>query len=143
MFADDIVRALLVVHRQVALGEVVAGRTLVAGNFSALENREREARGPTHMDLVGSQTSGGAERVAVREFNVRELFIPVGLELADDHLQHLGHRCRLGGRSWWQFSEPREAGRRRAKALSKTGGCCSRICCAGIPRGECNGCWEG
>ena len=55
VFADDIVRALLAIRRQVAACEVVAGQTLVAGDPSALENREREAWEPTHVDLVGSQ----------------------------------------------------------------------------------------
>ena len=50
--ADDIVRTLLVVRRQVAVGEVVADQALVAGKSSTLENREREARQTTHVDLV-------------------------------------------------------------------------------------------
>ena len=51
---DHIVRAQLVVGRQVAVGEVVAGQALVAGDSSAFKNREREARRPTHVDLVGN-----------------------------------------------------------------------------------------
>ena len=43
VFADDIVRALLAVGRQVAVGEVVAGQALVAGDPGAFENRSREA----------------------------------------------------------------------------------------------------
>lgn len=54
VFAKDIVRALLVVGRQAAENEVVAGQTLVAGNSSAFDNREREARKPTHVELVVS-----------------------------------------------------------------------------------------
>ena len=54
MFTDDIVRALLAVGRQVAAGKVVAGQALVAGDPGAFENREREARKPTHVHLVGS-----------------------------------------------------------------------------------------
>ena len=38
VFTNDIVRALLVVRRRVAIGEVVAGPTLVAGDSSTLEN---------------------------------------------------------------------------------------------------------
>ena len=45
VFTDGIVRALLAVGRQVAVGEVVAGQVLVAGD-RAFENREREARKP-------------------------------------------------------------------------------------------------
>ena len=52
MFTDDIVRALLAVGRQVAVGDVVAGQSLVIGDPGTFENREREARKPTHVDLV-------------------------------------------------------------------------------------------
>ena len=54
MFTDDIVRALLVVGRQVAVSVVVAGQALAAGDPGAFENLEKEARKPTHVDLVGS-----------------------------------------------------------------------------------------
>ena len=54
MFTDDIVRVLLAVGRQVTVGEVVADQGLVVGDPGAFENREREARTPTHVDLVGS-----------------------------------------------------------------------------------------
>ena len=54
VFADDIVRALLAVGRQVAAGEVVAGQALMTSDPGVFENREREARKPTHVDLVGS-----------------------------------------------------------------------------------------
>ena len=43
VFANDIVRALLVVPGQVAVGEVVVGKALAAGDSSTLENREGEA----------------------------------------------------------------------------------------------------
>ena len=54
VFADDIVRALLTVGRQVAVGEVIVGQALVAEDTGALKNREREGRKPTHVDIVGS-----------------------------------------------------------------------------------------
>ena len=38
MFTDDIVRALLAVGRQVAVGEVVADQGLAVGNRGAFEN---------------------------------------------------------------------------------------------------------
>ena len=60
VFANDIVRTLLAVRRQVAVeGEVVADQALEAGDSSTLENREREAWQPNHMDLVGSHTRDG------------------------------------------------------------------------------------
>ena len=51
-FLDDIVLALLAVGRQVAVGEVIAGQTLLTGDPGAFKNREREARMPAHVDLV-------------------------------------------------------------------------------------------
>ena len=54
VFTDDIVRSLSVVRRQVAVGDVVAGQALVAGEPGALEKREMESRKPTHVDIVGS-----------------------------------------------------------------------------------------
>ena len=50
----------------------------------------REARKPAHVDLVGSY--GSADRIVVRKFDVRELLMPVILELVDHHCQRLGHR---------------------------------------------------
>ena len=54
VIADDTVRPLLAVGRQVAVGEIIAGQALVAEDAGALKHREREARKPSHMDLVGS-----------------------------------------------------------------------------------------
>ena len=54
VFVDDIVRALLVVGCLIAVGEVVRGQPLVAGDPGAFENCEREARKPTRVELVGS-----------------------------------------------------------------------------------------
>ena len=52
VFTDDIVRALLAVGRQVAVGEVVAGQAVVADDPGAFENREREAQSlPTWASL--------------------------------------------------------------------------------------------
>ena len=51
---DDIVRALLAAGRQVAVGEVVAGQALVAGDSGSFGNREKEAREPTHVDSLGT-----------------------------------------------------------------------------------------
>ena len=54
MFADDIVRSLLVIGRQVAVGEMIAGQALAAEDAGAFKNRQREARKPAHVDVVGS-----------------------------------------------------------------------------------------
>ena len=54
MLADDVVRALLMVGRQAAVGEMIAGLALVAEDAGGFENRERKARKPAHVDLVGS-----------------------------------------------------------------------------------------
>ena len=53
-FADDIVRALMTVRRQVAVGEVITGQALVAEDAGAFKDRERDAREPARVDLVGS-----------------------------------------------------------------------------------------
>ena len=42
VFANNIVRALLSVCSQVAIGQVVAGQTLLSRDSSAFENRQRE-----------------------------------------------------------------------------------------------------
>ena len=43
----------------------------MAGDRGAVENSKREAREPAHVNLVGSQASGGADRVVVGELHVR------------------------------------------------------------------------
>ena len=89
MFANNIVRALLSVCSQVAIGHVVAGQTLVSRDSGAFENHQREAWKSTHVNLVGRQTRRRADRIC--ELDVRELQIPVVLSFVDDHSQHLGH----------------------------------------------------
>ena len=54
VFADDIVPALLTVGRQVAVGEMITGKALVAEDAGVFNNSEREARKPAHVDFVGS-----------------------------------------------------------------------------------------
>ena len=51
---NDIVRTLLAVGRQVAVGEMIAGQALVTEDPGAFKNREREARKRAHVELVGS-----------------------------------------------------------------------------------------
>ena len=53
MFANNVVRALLPVCGQVAIGQVVAGQTLVSRDSGAFENRQGETWKPTHVNLVG------------------------------------------------------------------------------------------
>ena len=65
VFADDVVRALPAVGRQVAVGEMIAGQVavgemiagqaLVADDPGVFKICEREARKPAHVDVVGSQ----------------------------------------------------------------------------------------
>ena len=52
VFADNVVRSLLPVGGQVAIGEVVAGQTPMPRYPFAFENRQRKARKPTHVNLV-------------------------------------------------------------------------------------------
>ena len=56
MFANNIVRALLSVCSQVAVGQVVADQTLVSRDSGAFENRERQTWKYTNVNLVGRQT---------------------------------------------------------------------------------------
>ena len=53
VFMNDIVRTLLAVGRQVAVGEMIAGQALVTEDSGAFKNREREARKSAYVDLVG------------------------------------------------------------------------------------------
>ena len=54
VLANDIVPSLLAVSRNVTVGEVIAGQTLVDDDLNTFQNRERQARKPTHVELVGS-----------------------------------------------------------------------------------------
>ena len=91
MFANNIVRALLSVCSQIAVGQGVADQTLVSRDSGAFENRQWETRKSTHVNLVGGQTRRRADRVVVCELDVMELQIPVVLAFIDDHSQYLGH----------------------------------------------------
>ena len=46
----------------------------------------------THVELVGSSTRSSNDRDVVRKFDVRELLIPVIVELVDHHRQHFSDR---------------------------------------------------
>ena len=89
--ADNVVRALLPVVGQIAIGEVVTGQTLVSHDTCAVENRQGEPWESAHVDLVGRQTRRRADRVVVSEFDVGQMRVPVVLSLVDDPIQHLGH----------------------------------------------------
>ena len=56
---------------QVAICDVVAGQVLMASDPGVVEEGKRGAREPAHVNLVGGQTSGGADRMAAGEFHVR------------------------------------------------------------------------
>ena len=53
MFANNIVRALLSVCSRVAVGQMVAGQTLVSRDSGSFENRQRQTWKCTHVNLVG------------------------------------------------------------------------------------------
>ena len=89
--ADNVVRALLPVGGQVAIGQVVTGQTLVSHDTSAVENRQGEPWEFAHMDLVGRQTRRRANGIVVSKFHVGQMQVPIVLSLVDDHSQHLGH----------------------------------------------------
>ena len=89
--ADNVVRALLPVDIQVAIGQVVTGQTLVSHDTSAVETRQGEPWESAHVDLVGRQTRRRANGIVVSELYVGQRQVPIALSLVDDHIQHLGH----------------------------------------------------
>ena len=89
--ADNVVRALLPIGGQVAIGQVVTGQTLVSHDTSAVENRQREPWESAHVDHVGRQTRRRADGVVVSEFYLGQMQVPIVLSLVDDHSQRLGH----------------------------------------------------
>ena len=89
--ADNVVRALLPVGGQVAIGQVVTRQTLVSHDTSAVENRQGEPRESAHVDLVGCQIRRRADGIVVSEFYVGQMHVPIVLSLVDDHSRHLGH----------------------------------------------------
>ena len=66
VFANNIVRALLSVCSQVAIGQVI-------------ENCQGETWKPTHVNLAWRQTRRRADRIVVSDLDVREPQIPVFL----------------------------------------------------------------
>ena len=72
MFENNIVRALLSVCSQFAIGQVVAGQTLASRYSGAFEHRQGETWKPTHVILVGRQTRCRADRIVVSELDVKE-----------------------------------------------------------------------
>ena len=89
--ADNVVRELLPVGGQVAIGQVITGQTLVSHDTSAVENRQGEPWESAHVDLVGRQTHRRADGIVVRIFYVGQMQVPIVVSLVDDHSQHLGH----------------------------------------------------
>ena len=75
MFTNNIVRALLPVCIQVAIGQVVAGQTPMSRDSGAFEIHQGETWKPTHVNLVGHQTRRCADQIVVCDLDVRELVI--------------------------------------------------------------------
>ena len=88
--ANNIVRALLPIRNQVAIGQVVAGQTLVSRESGSFENPQGKTWKSAHVHLVGGEARRRTDRIVVWELDVRELQIPVVLLFIDDHSQHLG-----------------------------------------------------
>ena len=83
--ANNIVHALLSVVRQVAVGQVVAGKTVESRESGASQNRQRQTWKSTHVIVAGGQTRRGANRAVVCELNVSELQVPVVLSFIGAH----------------------------------------------------------
>ena len=88
--SENVVRALLPVGGQVAIGQVITGQTLVSHDAIAVENRQGKPWESAHVDLVGRQTHRHADGVVASEFDVGKMQVPIVLSLVDDHSQHLG-----------------------------------------------------
>lgn len=54
LLVNDVVGALLTVHRQLAICELIAGLLMMSGDPSWFENGKREPWEPGYVDLVGS-----------------------------------------------------------------------------------------
>ena len=89
--ADNVLRALLSVAGQVALGQAVTGQTLVSHDTSAVENRQGEPWESAHLDLIVRQARCRANGIVVSEFYVRQMQVPIVLSLVDEYSQHWGH----------------------------------------------------
>ena len=91
MCANNVVRALLSVGGQVAIGQVIAGQVLVPHVAGAVVNRQGETWESAQVDLDGRQARGRADGIVVNKFDVRKVQVPIVLSLIDDHSQYLGH----------------------------------------------------
>ena len=67
----------------------------MVGDPRVVENNKREARELAHVNLVGGQASGGADRIVVGELRMRPLRMSIVLAFNNDLSQHLGH-CVVG-----------------------------------------------
>ena len=91
MCGNNVVRALLPVDDQFAIGQVVAGQTLVSHDAGAVETSQGEAWEPAHVDLVRRQARRRADIFFVSKFDARKMPVPIVLSLLDDHILHSGH----------------------------------------------------
>ena len=57
----------------------------MAGNPGVVENSEKEVRGRAHVNVVGGQASGSADRIVVGELHVRQPRIPIVFAFVDYH----------------------------------------------------------
>ena len=93
------------------------------------------------MDLVESETRGGADGNVVRKFYIyegvgdhecfraRQRPLPAFRPSSVLHVPY--NRCGLSVRSWGELVKPLEAETRCANTRSRSGGRCPRGCCAG------------
>ena len=89
--AYNVVRALLPVGGQVAIGQVTTGQTLGSHDTSAPETRQGEPWESDNVDLVGHQTRLRADGIVVIKFYVGRVPVPIVLSLVDDHSEHFDH----------------------------------------------------
>ena len=75
--ANNVVRALLPVRGQFAMGQVVTGQTLVSQKASAVNNRQGKPWNSARVDLVGRQTRRRADGIVISEFYVGQMQVPI------------------------------------------------------------------
>ena len=70
---------------------MVPVEALVSADVGGVEDGKREAGETAHVYFVRCEAGSRADGVVVRTFDVRELYVPIGLLFVSDHGEHEGH----------------------------------------------------
>ena len=85
LFAHDFVSASLSVASDVAVGELIAIKVLMATIVRSFEDGEGKARETSDVNFIGGKARGGANGVVIGVFDVGEVDVPVVLVFVTDH----------------------------------------------------------